>query len=82
MENSLEQKIKNIMATVFEISVEMINNESSSETIESWDSLRHMNLVMTLEEEFNIVFTDDDIVKMINYQSTVSVVEMMLLKKS
>ena len=35
---------------------EEINEESSPDTIESWDSLRHMNIVIALEEEFNVQF--------------------------
>jgi acyl carrier protein len=29
--------------------------------VEQWDSLRHMNLVVALEEEFRVRFTDQQI---------------------
>ena len=66
MHNKVEDRIKNIMSAVFEISTGEINDESSPDTIESWDSLKHMNMVVALEEEFNVQFTDDNITELIN----------------
>ena len=63
----MENRIKKVMSAVFEIPVEEINNESSPDTIESWDSLKHMQLVVALEEEFEIKFEDDEIVELLNY---------------
>jgi acyl carrier protein len=54
------------MSAVFEISTGEINDESSPDTIESWDSLKHMNMVVALEEEFKVKFTDDNITELIN----------------
>ena len=63
----MENRIKDVMAAVFEISVDKITDESSPDNIESWDSLKHMQLVVALEEELNIRFEDDEIVEMMNY---------------
>jgi acyl carrier protein len=60
------EKIKNIMSAVFEVPVERINEMSSPDTIENWDSLRHINLVTSIEEEFNVRFTDEQIGEMLN----------------
>lgn len=43
-----------------------IREDSSPETIEAWDSLKHMSLILTLEDEFKIQFSDDEIVKMLS----------------
>ena len=66
MNNNIEDRIKNVMSAVFEISIEEINDESSPDTIELWDSLKHLNLVLALEEEFNVQFTDDNLIELIN----------------
>ncbi len=63
----MKSKIKNIMASVFEVSVDDINDDSSPDTIENWDSLRHMNLITVLEEEFDIRFNDEQITEMMNF---------------
>ncbi len=64
----MKSRIKNVMAAVFEISVEEINDQTSSNSIDSWDSLKLMNLVVSLEEEFDIQFDDQDIVEMSNFK--------------
>ena len=63
----MKNKIKNIMASVFEVSVDDINDDSSPDNIENWDSLRHMNLITVLEEEFEIRFNEEQITEMMNF---------------
>ena len=67
MGNAMEERIKNVMSAVFEIPVNQIKGNSSPDTIESWDSLKHMNFVIALEEEFEIEFIDDEINEMMNF---------------
>jgi acyl carrier protein len=38
-----------------------INEDSSADSIEQWDSLRHLNLVLALEEEFGISIPDEEV---------------------
>ncbi len=64
----MEEKIKNVMASVFEVKASEINEASSPDSIINWDSLRHMNLIVALEEEFEVVFNEDDISNMLNYK--------------
>ena len=68
MENKIEERIKNIMSAVFEVPAEQINDDSSPDTIESWDSLKHMNLIVALEEELEVSLDDDQIMEMLNYK--------------
>ena len=74
MENKLEDRIKNIMSAVFEIPEEQIKDNSSPDTIGSWDSLKHMNLIIALEEEFKVEFTDNEIIEMMNYSLIKSII--------
>ncbi len=50
MEDKLEAQIKNVMSAIFDIPTNQIGDDASSDTIESWDSLKHMNLIVGLEE--------------------------------
>jgi len=74
MGNKVEDRIKSIMSTVFEIPEEQIKDNSSPDTIESWDSLKHMNLIIALEEEFKVEFTDNEIFEMMNYSLIKSII--------
>lgn len=55
------------MSRILEIPIGSVGQETSPDTVDSWDSLRHMNLVMALEEEFGVSFTDVQIVEMLTY---------------
>lgn len=61
----MKERIKEVMSAVFGIKSEDISNEASTETVENWDSLNHMNLIVALEEEFSIRFSDDEIIKLV-----------------
>ena len=74
MGNKKKERIKNVMSAVFEIPEEQIKDNSSPDTIGSWDSLRHMNLIVALEEEFKVELTDDEILDMMNYKSIESII--------
>lgn len=63
----MENKIKKIMNSIFNIDSDQINDKTSPETLEEWDSLKHMNLILALEEEFDIEFSDEDISQMQSY---------------
>lgn len=41
-----------------------LSEESSPDSLESWDSLHHLNLVMALESEFGVSLTAEDVVDM------------------
>ena len=63
-----ELKLKQVLSRIFSVSLDMITDNASPDTIENWDSVRHMNLVLALEEEFDIEFTDDQVVEILSYK--------------
>lgn len=71
----MESKIKELVAVIFETKIDNINEESSPDTIENWDSLGHMNLVIALEEEFDLNFDDDQIVGMLKLKDIIAIVK-------
>ena len=61
-------RVKDVMAAVLEVDVLTIGDDASMDTISSWDSLRHMNLVLALEDAFGVSFPDDDAANATSYQ--------------
>ena len=59
----INEKVFKIISQVMKVPVEEINEQSSPENLAAWDSFQHMNLILALEEEFNIRFTDEEIVQ-------------------
>ena len=74
MEN-LRERILKVMSLVFEVPVETLNEDSSSDTIGSWDSLKHLNLILALEEEFTVEIPDEEVGNLMNYKLIKLVVE-------
>ena len=60
----MEDKIKEILATILEIDQSDINNNTNPDTVSSWDSLRHMKLVFSIEDEYDVQFSDDQIIQL------------------
>lgn len=71
----LHERILKVMSLVFEVPIEMLNEESSSDTIGSWDSLKHLNLILALEEEFDIVIPDEEVGNLMNFKLIQIIVE-------
>lgn len=61
-------RLKKVMAQIFGINEESINDDSSMDNIEEWDSLRHINLIIALEQEFGISFPDEDVALLTSVQ--------------
>ncbi|MFC2062315.1 acyl carrier protein [Elusimicrobiota bacterium] len=64
----IEKKIKEIMSAVFNIHADEIHDGTSTDSVEKWDSLGHMNLMVAIEEEFDIEFLDEDIPNLLNFR--------------
>ena len=66
--SSNKENIKRVMSIVFEVPIEEITETSSPDTIGSWDSVRHLNLILALEEEFEISIPDEEVGNMLNFK--------------
>ena len=64
-----------VIAATFEIPVEMVTKDSSSQTIEQWDSVAHINVVMALEEKYRVPFTMEEIAEMHDVQTICKVID-------
>ena len=68
---SVEEKVKNIVAVQLSIGADEINNESSFIDDLGADSLDTVELVMSLEEEFDIEISDDEAENILTVQAAV-----------
>ena len=62
----IRERVFKIISQLMNVPLEEVNEDSSPENLERWHSLHHMNLILALEEEFKIRFTDEEIVQMEN----------------
>jgi acyl carrier protein len=56
------KKLNSLLARVFEVDESQINDNTSPENTEKWNSFNTLSLVMELEKEFNIQLKFEEIV--------------------
>lgn len=57
----LEEKLRTIIGTIMNVPVDTIDDQSGPETIVNWDSLRHMRLILAVEDSYSVTFSDSEI---------------------
>lgn len=68
------EKLKKIIAETFRINESEITEHLRMEDIDSWDSLTHMELIAELEDKFQVEFTADEIMEMVNVERIMELV--------
>jgi len=69
------EQVRSVASDIFGVPAEKITAESSPETIENWDSMQHLNLVLAVEEKFGVQLDPEDIEQMKNIGAVAKVVE-------
>ena len=67
--------MREVVAARLELDVADVDVDTSTDTVRTWDSVRHMNLVIALEQAFDITIPDDDVATMTSYPIVRAVVE-------
>ena len=52
----------NVLASVLGLEKEAIGEDASSDTLDAWDSLKQMAIVAAVEDEFGIMFDEEEII--------------------
>ncbi len=75
MTDSAFDQVRSVASDIFGIPADRITAESSPETIENWDSMQHLNLVLAIEEKFGVQLEPEDIEQMKNIGAVAALVE-------
>ena len=71
----LTEKIKSIVADSFGLHSEEVTLDTGPSNTPSWDSFGQMELVLNIEQEFDITLEFDEIFKIVSTQTLLEVVE-------
>ena len=74
MSSTLAQ-VQAIASDLFGVPVGKVTAESSPETIETWDSMQHLNLVLAIEEKFGLQLSPEEIEEMRSVGTVAALVE-------
>jgi len=69
----MEDRVKEIMAKVFGVDVSQITDAIAPGKLKAWDSIRHMKMILALEEEFGVEFEPEDIGQMLNLKLVLNI---------
>tara|TARA_Y100000590_G_scaffold407612_1_gene498016 strand:+ start:1036 stop:1296 length:261 start_codon:yes stop_codon:yes gene_type:complete len=72
---NLKNEIKKITSTVLEVNKNVINNKSGPNSIDEWDSLKHLNIILACEEYFNIKFTNQELIELLDIDTIHEVIK-------
>lgn len=61
LRKDIEKKLATVMCQVFKLPGESITPEATRKNLEQWDSLKHVNLMLALEDAFGVEFSDNEI---------------------
>lgn len=63
-----EEKYNNIFIDAFDIDKNILREDVSYNSIPEWDSVGHMSLIASLEEEFCVTLEMDDIIDFSSFE--------------
>jgi acyl carrier protein len=69
----MREDLKQVLLDVLEL--DAISEDDSVETIPAWDSVRHLSLVLALEERFGVEFEADRIPELISVRAIARALE-------
>lgn len=67
MRDATEERIREIMADILGLDPGRIDEGTSMDNTESWDSANHISLVLALEEAFGVTFDVSEMEAMVSF---------------
>ncbi|HEY1930298.1 MAG TPA: acyl carrier protein [Caulobacteraceae bacterium] len=67
-------QLRQLMADVFECEPPLIQPDSTPDTLEAWDSLRLLDLVLAIEQEAHIEISPDRLEEMMSVPAIMAII--------
>ncbi len=68
------ERLNGVFIDLFDDESIKINDNTTANDIEDWDSLEHINLIVAIEQEFNIKFNMNEVTSMKNVGEMVDII--------
>ena len=72
---STADRVRMIAGQTFNIPADSITPQLSSDDVENWDSLGHLNLILALEQEFKVRFAPEQIQQMMSLEAIIKILQ-------
>jgi acyl carrier protein len=74
----IQEKVIQVLINIFQVSPDKISTETTSDNVENWDSMNHINMILALEQEFGIRYDEEQVVSMLSVEEIIDATEEML----
>ena len=64
MTDQILNQVRRLASELFDAPLNSISADSTPATLENWDSVQQLNLILALEEQFGVRFEPEDMEKM------------------
>ena len=71
----MEEKVLEIMSKTFNIDICLLSEKTSKKELGEWDSFSHLNLIVDIEDEFNINFSNEEMITIIDFKSLLKIIK-------
>ncbi len=68
------ERLNEVFVDLFDDENIKINDNTTANDIDDWDSLEHINLIVAIEQEFNIKFNMNEVTSMKNVGEMVDII--------
>ncbi len=68
-------QVRKLMADIFQVLESEITCETKQNDLQNWDSVEHLNLMLALEQEFDVVLEVDDLSTLTSVPAILSYLE-------
>jgi len=62
----VEKRIRQVVAEVFGVDPSSLHDESGPDTLATWDSASHINLILAVEAEFGVTLSPEEAMDMLS----------------
>ena len=73
-----EERLKNILAIALKKDLSEIHEDFTAQEVKEWDSLQQMNIIVALEKEFDIRFSEEESILLNSYKSLLEAIRINL----
>ena len=75
LENSSEDIAKDLVSNILEVDKNTIDTDSGIETVSEWDSIKHMSIILTLENVLGRELETEEIFSAVNIRGIAMVLQ-------
>ena len=74
----IKDRVIKTFSNVFEVKESDIKTSDTKKSIDKWDSICHLHLIMNLEEEFDIRLNTEDVIKIDSVEKCINIINQLI----